>query len=101
MQLEKCIYSALRSNGSAETNPEIGEDIATLHILHPQFDLPESLIVSCCRSARDTSKTLPFNPSEAIWFQRDSVRKHYLLVYTSPTSRTSHPYRCSPRRRAE
>lgn len=45
MQLGKCIYSALRSNGSAETNPEIGEDIATLHILRPQFDLPESLIL--------------------------------------------------------
>ncbi len=41
----KMHLGALRTLASDETNPEIGEDIATLHIFCPQLDLAEGLVL--------------------------------------------------------
>jgi hypothetical protein len=41
----KMHLGALRILASDETNPEIGEDIATLHIFCPQLDLAEGLVL--------------------------------------------------------
>jgi hypothetical protein len=42
----KIVELSSKSNSSGEqTHPEIGENISTLHILRPQLDLAEGLVL--------------------------------------------------------